>query len=159
MFNKSIIQEEHCQILPSKFIVALLKSLARRVGVASVSGTAVSLGHIYYEDARSGANCGGPNRGGQRLNSFDVVEVVEVEELMVVHELLVKHSLHKVRVDTKALAQGARHGPRGPLRYHPQALRATPEVPEVMRFRPQASNFVSLFVGWEVYKVLLLKDR
>ena len=88
---------------------------------------------------------GGPNRGGQRLNSFDYVEVVEVEELMVVHELLVKHSLHKVRVDTKALAQGARHGPRGPLRYHPQALRATPEVPEVMRFRPQASNFVSLF--------------
>lgn len=56
MFNKSIIQEEHCQILASKFIVSLLKSLARRVGVALVSGTVVFLGHIYYGDVRSGAN-------------------------------------------------------------------------------------------------------
>ena len=68
--------------------------------------------------------------GDNRLNSFDVVEVVEVEELMVVHELLVKHSLHKVRVDTKALAQGARHraqraiavSPAGP-EGHPRSAR------------------------------------
>ena len=61
MYAVSIIQESIvniCQRLSSKFVVSLLKSLARRVGVALVSGTAVFLGHVYCGDVRSGGGAG-----------------------------------------------------------------------------------------------------